>query len=149
MYSPAIRSCRFALESPTTLNPSLLTNLTSFLICFAKHNEFVHVRTSAPLSDVIISVSAPHTGQCTGMLNHEPLESALTHFGMILLAFIIESFVPLSPIPNLLHSLMLQSEALYTVVPSSCTGSKKATGVIALIEHGNSISQEVVYDVSS
>ena len=59
--------------------------------------------------------------------------------GMILFALMTERTDPLSPMPSLSHSLILQREARLTVVPSSSTGSNTATGVMAEAAHDHSI----------
>ena len=60
-------------------------------------------------------------------------------FGMILFALITSSSLPTSPMPKRLHSLILQSDARFTVVPSISTGSNTATGVMVDAAQDHSI----------
>ena len=59
--------------------------------------------------------------------------------GMILFALMTSSSLPAPPIPKRLHSLILQREARFTVVPSISTGSNTATGVIVDAAQDHSI----------
>ena len=60
-----------------------------------------------------MNVFAPQTGHIPGISNvPQPVASALTTLGIILLAFITSNFVPTPPIPRRSHSLMLQRDAL-------------------------------------
>ena len=73
----------------------------------------------------------------------------LTTFGIILLALMTESIVPRPPMPSRSHSLMLQSEARFTVVPSRLTGLNTATGEIVEAAHDHSMWSSCVAALSS
>ena len=93
-----------------------------------------------PLTSLsLTSVAEWHTGQVSGIWKVPTLSITLITFGIILFAFITAIFVPLSPIPNLSHSEILQREARLTVVPSKSTGRKTATGEIVEAAHDHSI----------
>ena len=73
-----------------------------------------------------------------------------TTLGMILLDLITSiSVLPFSPMPRRSISLRFTSEARETVVPSSCTGSKMATGVMVVAPQDHSTRRRVVRATSS
>ena len=131
-------------------SPSLETNRANFFSCLAGQATLVQCRVCVPLfSLVTISVSEPHTGHRSGIVSWPTGRMTLMTFGMILLALMTDISVPWSPIPSRRHSLMLQSEARFTVVPSSSTGLKTATGEMVEAAHDHSICSSVVVAGSS
>ena len=110
-------------EIPSILTPSLLTNLANFLSCFAGHLWLVQCRVLVLLAGLVItSVGEPQTGHLSGICSKPTFLSTLMTFGIILLAFITLIREPFSPIFNRSHSLILHSDARFTVVPSKVTG---------------------------
>ena len=98
----------------------LPTNLENFLRSFAGQAELTHLSVLVPLLLSAITAAEPQTGHLSGTVKVPSLLITDTHLGIILFAFIICSIVfPFSPMPSLSISLILQSDALETVVPSS------------------------------
>ena len=121
--------CKVCSEMPSTLTPCFDTNRANFLSCLAGQAAWVQCKVLVPLAGLTSTrVGDPHTGHRSGMQNGPTACFTLMTFGMILLALITSSYVPFPPIPRRSHSLMLQSEARFTVVPSSSTGRNTATG---------------------
>ena len=127
-------------DSPSMFTPSLETKRPNFLSCLAGQWSFVQCSVRVPLASLsTTSVADRHTGQVSGTWKTPIRSTTLTTFGMILFALMTAIFVPLPPIPRRSHSEMLQSEARLTVVPSSSTGRKTATGEIVDAAHDHSM----------
>ena len=94
-------------------------------------------------------VGALQTGQEHGISKSPTFSITRITFGIILLALITLSFVPWPPIPNRSHSLILQSEARFTLVPSKSTGENTATGEIVLAAQLHSTWSNTVSALSS
>ena len=115
----------------------LLQGLPAGTVCYQCIPIFI-LSALLLLGLILICVPAPHTGHFEG-ISKLPEESVTAmHLGMILFAFITSSPHP-SPMPSRSISLILHKEALETVVPSSCTGSKTATGEIVDAAQDHSI----------
>ena len=136
-------------EIPSILIPSLLTKRANFLSCLAGQAALVQWRVLVPLSLSRTTAGAWQTGHSAGMTKLPTTSVILITFGIILLALMTCSLVPLSPMPRRSHSLTLQSEARCTVVPSSSTGLKTATGVMVLAAHDHSMWSSSVSACSS
>ena len=137
-------------DMPSMFIPSFDTKRANFFSLLAGHSMFVQCNVSVPLEALVTtSVGSPHTGQRSGISRLPTLCSTFITFGIILLALITEISVPLSPMPNRWHSLMLQREARFTVVPSNSTGSNTATGDIVDAAHDHSIWSNFVTTLSS
>ena len=141
---------RVCSEMPSMFIPSLLTKRANLRSCLAGPSLLVQWRVLVPLISLTLTVvGAWQTGQVSGTVNVP--EQALTAMtlGMILLALMTLSCVPDPPMPRRSHSLMLHNEARLTVVPSSSTGWKMATGEMVLAAHDHSISFRMVSADSS
>ena len=134
---------------PSMSMPSFETNRMNLRSSRAAHDAFVQRSVFVPLSAVFTAVGAPHTGHAFGTSNDPTAFVTATTFGMILFALITLSSVPAPPMPRRSHSEMLQSEARFTVVPSSCTGRNTATGEIDATAHDHSTRSSTVAAVSS
>ena len=129
-----------ASEIPSISQPCLDTKRVNFFSFLAAHSGLLQRNTFVPDTSLTSTyASAPHTGHFSGICNVPSFFTTEITFGIILFALMTERTVPLSPIPSLSHSLILQREALLTVVPSSSTGSNTATGVIAEAAQDHSI----------
>ena len=118
------------------------------MTCFAWHPGFVQYSVFVSLSMAIL-VAPPHTGQVSGISFTPLLVRFSAICGMIIFALYT---VIRSPTPSSSSSmiLILWTLARLTVVPSSSTGSKTATGLISPVLDGlHSISLSVVSRISS
>ena len=137
-------------EMPSIFIPALDTKRSNFLICFAGHASLVQCKVSVPLTALSLTTASWwHTGQLFGISNVPTDWMTRITFGIILLALMTDSVLPGPPIPNRLHSLILQSEARCTVVPSNSTGANTATGEMVEAAHDHSIWRSVVVAASS
>ena len=137
-----------ASDKPSMFIASRLTNKVKAFNFFAAHAGLVQYKVCTPFSSWI-SVAPPHTGHTFGIA----MELLFVRFsaicGMIILALYTRI---LSPIPSFKEriTLMLCTDARLTVVPSSSTGSKTATGLISPVLLGlHSIFSSPVSWVSS
>ena len=145
-----INFCIVCSDSPSILIPSFETKRPNFLSCFAGQCVLVQCNVFVPLLSLsVTSVADWHTGQTSGIWNTPSRSTTLITFGIILFALITAIFVPLSPIPNRSHSEILQSEARFTVVPSSSTGLNTATGDMVEAAQDHSIYSSSVSALSS
>ena len=129
--------------------PSFETNRMNFRSSRAAHSSFVQRSVFVPLSAVRTSVGAPQTGHAEGISSAPTVFVTATTLGMILFALITSISVPAPPMPRRSHSEMLQSEARFTVVPSSWTGRKSATGEMEATAQDHSTPSSTVAAVSS
>ena len=148
MNPAAINFSRVASERPSMFNASRLTSREKLLIFFAWQSGFVQYKD---FTSFIwrIWVSPPQTGQIFG-ITIVPLRVKFSAIcGMIMFALYT---VMVSPTPSSIASMMLMlwTLARLTVVPSSSTGSKIATGLIRPVRDAlHSISRSVVSRISS
>ena len=126
-------------EIPSISIPAFDTKRLNFFSFLAGQLGFVHLSVSVPRSLISTIVLLWHTGQVSGIWKLPTACFTLMTFGMILFALMTSSSLPASPIPKRLHSLILQREARFTVVPSISTGSNTATGVIVDAAQDHSI----------
>ena len=103
-------------------------NTTISVVCIMEHDDLMDEVIKRRM-DAYVETHSPQTGQFSGIEKVPFASFTAIHFGMILFA-LMTSNVHSSPIPSRSISLILQREARLTVVPSSCTGSKTATGEI-------------------
>ena len=137
-------------EMPSMFMPSFETKRVNFFSCLAGQSVLVQCRVRVPLfSLTLMVVAAPQTGQVCGISKVPSARTTFTTFGIILLALITCISVPLPPMPSRSHSLILQSEARFTVVPSSSTGLNTATGEMVEAAHDHSTWSSSVSAVSS
>ena len=135
--------------SPSMLAPALETNRANLRSCLAAQSALVQCSVRVPLALSVTSVGAPHTGQVAGMSSVPTVCITSITLGIILLALITDRVVPGPPMPRRSHSLMLQSEARFTVVPSRLTGVKTATGEMVDAAHDHSMWSSWVCALSS
>ena len=137
-------------EMPSIFIPSFDTKRANFFSCLAGHSALVQCSVFVPLASLTrISVAAWQTGHSWGISKAPSVRMTLMTFGMILFALMTLISVPAQPIPNRSHSLILQSEARLTVVPSNSTGRKTATGEMVEAAHDHSICCNTVSAASS
>ena len=134
---------------PSTSMPSFETKRMNLRSSRAAQDAFVHCSFFVPVSVSWTAVGAPQTGQTDGISSAPTVFVTATTFGMILFALITESSVPAPPMPRRSHSEMLQSEARFTTVPSSCTGRNTATGEMLATAQDHSMRSSTVAAVSS
>ena len=118
------------------------------LIFLATQSGFMQYNVSTSFS-LRIRASRPHTGHLSGITRLPLLVRFSAIWGMIILALYT---LMVSPIPscNSFTILILCTLARLTVVPSSSTGSKIATGLISPVLDGlHSISTSLVSRISS
>ena len=116
----ATRSRSVSMLSPSISRPSLLTKRAKRFKCLAGHSALVQRSVLVPLLLMETSVAALQTGHVWGTVKTPVFSFTATHFGIILFDLMISRIVfPSSPIPRRSISLILTSEALLTVVPSS------------------------------
>ena len=142
---------KVASDKPTIFIWSLSVKWANFLIFFAGQSGLVQYKNSDVLSSLhFLSVFSPHTGHVSGITICFPFFVKFWSIcGMIILLLYI---VIMSSYPNcrFWRTLILWTEALFTIVPSNSTGSNIATGFISpvrLADH--STSRSVVSAVSS
>ena len=139
---------RVASDNPSIFSASRLTNSAKAFTCFAWQSGLVQYNAFA-LATCLILVAPPHTGHLKGMSDTPLLVRFLAICGMIIFALYTSIR---SPIPSSSSSmiLILWTLARLTVVPSSSTGSKIATGLISPVLDGlHSISTSFVSRISS
>src|SRR3712207_4709122 len=142
--------CTVCSDKPSMFTPSFDTNRANFLSCLEGQSALVQCSVLVPLASLSrTSVGAWHTGHSAGMVKLPSRCSTLMTLGIILFALMTSIFVPLSPIPSRSHSDMLHKLARFTVVPSSSTGLKTATGDMVEVAHGHSMYSNSVAACSS
>ena len=138
------------MDRPSISIPYLLTKRSNFFRFLAGQSGLSHFRVCAPLGLVATLTAPSQAGQCSGRVYLPIAFVTPITLGIILLDLITSiSVFPFSPIPRRSISLMLTREARETVVPSSCTGSKMAIGVITVAPQDHSTSRRVVSATSS
>ena len=141
---------RVCSEMPSMFMPSLETKRANLRSCLAGQSALVQCRVLVPLASLVLTTAgAWQTGHWLGTVNAPMRSVTWMTLGIILLALMTLRRVPGPPMPRRSHSLMLHSEARCTVVPSSSTGWKMATGDMVLAAHDHSISFKTVSALSS